>query len=145
LLEAHRYLAHGDIPQAIAIGAPIAITLKAAQFSTAVKSILVALQDAARSMSGMESLTLATLLQQNDSDNVNLEVIGTVQSVSELDGAVEILWRGKVFKAIKRQLKSPVSVGDVVEFVPRRGNRVGALIAQEVCKLNTENDNHEIR
>lgn len=132
LLEAHRYLVQGETAKAVAIGAPIAFTLKATQHSTAVNSIAIALQNAARALSGEERLLLAAILRHAGAEKANQKALGIVHSVSAIDGSVHIQWKGKLFKAIEKQIKSEVVVGDLVQFIPRRGNRVGSLVAQEV-------------
>jgi len=136
LLEAHRHLVQGETAKAVAIGAPIASTLKATQHSTAVNSIAIALQNAARALSGQECLSLAVLLRHAGVERANQEALGTVHSLSAIDGSVNIQWKGKLFKAIQRQVKSHVAVGDLVHFIPRRGNRVGSFVAQEVRKAS---------
>lgn len=131
LLEAHRHLVHGEIAKAIAIGAPVAVNLSLTERSTAANSIVVALQDAARSMTGSDCLALAATFQQMEPEAANLKVVGLVRSVSKNDNCIQIEWGGKFFRADKRDLREPVSVGDFVQFVPRRGNRVGVFVAKE--------------
>jgi hypothetical protein len=143
LLEAHRYLVQEENAKAVAIGAPIAFTLKATQHSTAVNSIAIALQNAARALSGEERLLLAAMLRDADAQKAKQEALGLVHSVSVTDGSVKIQWKGKLFEASKRHLKSPVSVGDTVQFVPRRGNRPGIFLAKEVSKWIGARDRQE--
>lgn len=137
LLEAHRHLVHGEIAKAIAIGALVAISLSPTERSTAANSIVVALQDAARSMTGSECLALAGALRHMQPDKANQRVVGIVRSVSKKDGSVEIEWGGKLFGAAKADLVTPVIVGDLAQFVPRRGNRVGTFIARNVSKVES--------
>ena len=132
LLQAHRHLLRGEIGLAIAIGTQVASQIHGTERTQAVRSIVLALQNAALSMTGSECLDLARALRQIGHDKANQSVVGKVRSVSDKDGSAEIEWGGKVFRGSKAELNEPVSVGDEVQFVPRRGNRVGTFIAKNV-------------
>jgi hypothetical protein len=132
LLQAHRLLVHGEIGSAIAIGTLAALEINGTERMPAVNSIVVALQDAARLMTGPECLALAGALRQIQPDKANQRVVGIVRSVSKKDGCVEIEWGGKIFRAAKADLVAPLIAGDFAQFVPRRGNRVGTFIAKDV-------------
>ena len=90
------------------------------------------LQDAARSMTGPKCFALAAALRQMEPKAANLKVVGIVRSVSKRDSSFQIEWGGKLFLAGKEELRGSVSIGDWVQFVPRRGNRVGSFLAKEV-------------
>lgn len=144
LLEAHRHLVNGEIARSIAIGALVAIEVSPTERSTATNSVVVALQDAARSMTGPECLALAAALRQMEPKAANLRVVGIVRSVSKKDSSVQIEWGSKLFLAVKEELRESVSIGDWVQFVPRRGNRVGSFVARNVQTIKNENEPHEI-
>lgn len=132
LLQAHRHLAHGEIASAIAIGTLVASEINVSERNQAVNSIVFALQNSARLMTGPECLALADALRQTEPVKTPQRVVGTVRSVSEKNSFIELEWGGKVFLAAKADLLGPVSVGDLAQFVPRRGNRVGTFIATDV-------------
>ncbi len=145
LLQAHRHLVHGEIASAIAIGTLVASEINnESDRNQAVNSIVVALQNAARLMTGPECLALAEALRQTQPVKTTQRVVGTVRSVSEKDSCIEIEWGGKVFRGSKADLNGPLSVGDLVQFVPRRGNRVGSFVARNVSKAETVEEHNEL-
>lgn len=136
LLEAHRCILKGQIPNAIAIGAPVALSLKQSQLTTAVNSVVVALQDAARVLSGEETIALAAILADIKRDQKDELLEGVVQSISAVDGSIKIDSGGKTFVAARRHCKTEVNRGVCVRFSPRRGNRVGSFIAMDVSGID---------
>ena len=69
---------------------PVALSLKQSQLTTAVNSVVVALQDAARVLSGEETIALAAILAEIKRDQKDELLEGVVQSISAVDGSVKI-------------------------------------------------------
>ena len=141
LLQAHRHLLRGKTGSAIAIGTQVASEINGTDRNQAVNSIVHALQEAARLMTGPELLAMAGTLGEIDPDKANQSVVGIVCSIFE-DGSVDIEWGGKMFRAVKPGLDTQFFVGDFAEFVPRRSNRIGAFIAKD-AKALTQNNGSE--
>jgi hypothetical protein len=132
LLQAHRHLVHGKIGQAIAIGTLAASDVNGTERMPAVNSIVVALQDAARLMTGPECLVLAAALRKMESEVASPILVGTVTSVEAGGDSIQVESGGRNFRATSGDLKCYLSVGDSVQFVPQRGNRIGTFVAKEV-------------
>lgn len=136
LLEAHRCILTGQTCRAIAIGAPVALSLKQSQLTTAVNSVVVALQDAASVLSGEETMALAAILAEVKREQKDERLEGVVQSISSVDGSVKIDSGGRTFVATRKQLKTELNNGEAVRFSPRRGNRVGTFVAMDVSRID---------
>ncbi|MEO1528098.1 MAG: hypothetical protein AAFX06_21920 [Planctomycetota bacterium] len=141
LLSAHRHLLQGNIAQAVLIGSRIAMTLNPSQHTTAVDSILVALQTAANSMTGPESRELAALLKDEGSRNAEEFLCGVVQSISS-DDQIVVESGGKRFRTTSRRCTDELRPGDEVQFRPRRGNRPGTFQAYSVRKMKIKGSIH---
>lgn len=137
LLVAHRYLLRGNIANAVLVGAKAASKLEASSCSVVENSILVALQDAARRMTGQEYSQLAAIPCKSATTRERVVLRGKVTSVSS-SGKIMIRGCEGVFSANVSRKAINLKVGDLVQFEPRRSNRLDRYIAYSIKKVNSK-------
>jgi hypothetical protein len=145
LLDAHRKLLHGDLPKAVAIAANVLFELNRPALSTAMNAILISIQDAAKTMSGSEMLSLSAILANAKRLPLDERIIGKVTKVSSVDGSVDIRTTEGEFLATTEHCRDVLKVGETVIFQPRRGNRVGNWVAHDVTFAQVESHSTESR